>query len=234
MSNYFTGSYISSTYQTIANMSSYLTTASASTTYQPLMTCSSTIISSNITLPSTLNVMYIVSSNTNATVTITLPTGMASSNCPVLRFRRVGGIFASTANTFTFVAGNQPIVDYARSNTSYINSSFALMGTSQSFLELQLVVINPSNLGAGSCTITNGSATINVTSMVSGARLCIGTSITVRNASNNTFFTKTLISITSGTGGVGSYVMNSTYNFSQTNTSIVINTSYGWACTDYF
>ena len=228
MSNYFTGSYISSTYQTIANMSSYLTTASASTTYQPIFK-SSALITSNTTITN-LNTIYTFCHLSNAAITVTLPTGLSPSNAPVLSFRRIGGIPNSNTNTIlNAVVGNQPIYSFNSTSLPFINTTYQICSSLNIYTELQLIVINPSNLGAGSCTITNGSATINVTSVVSGVRLCVGTSITVRNAANNTFFTKTLISITSGTGGVGSYVMDSTYNFGQTNTSIVINTSYGWA-----
>ena len=237
MSNYVTtasfldtGSYIASTYQTISGMSDYLTSALASTLYQPIFK-SSAVITSNTTITN-LNTIYTFCHLSNAAITVTLPTGLSPSNAPVLSFRRIGGIPNSNTNTIlNAVVGNQPIYSYNSNSIPIINTTYQLCSSLNIYTELQLIVISPFNAAGGSCNITNGSATINVTSVVSGVRLCVGTSITVRDSSivPNVLFTKTIISITSGTGGIGAYVMDSTYNFTRTGTSMIINTSYGWA-----
>ena len=222
------GSYISSTYQTISGMSDYLTSTLASTLYQPIFKSSGVILSD--TTITNLNTIYTFCHLSNAAITVTLPTGLSPSNAPVLSFRRIGGIPNSNTNTIlNAVVGNQPIYSYNSNSIPIINTTYQLCSSLNIYIELQLIIISPFNSGGGNCNITNGSATINVTSVVSGVRLCVGTSITVRNNSTNALFTKTIISITSGTGGIGAYVMDSTYNFTQTGTSMIINTSYGWA-----
>jgi hypothetical protein len=119
-------------------MSDYLTTALASTLYQPILK-SSAVITSNTTITN-LDTIYTFCHLSNAPINVTFPTGLAPSNAPVLRFRRIGGIPNSNTSTIlNAIIGNQPIYSYNSNSIPIINTTYQLCSSLNIYIELVLL-----------------------------------------------------------------------------------------------